>query len=101
MTAWQIRRYTIVEGQLEQFCQEWREKLVPLRERIGFTVEGAWTSSEESTLTWIVSYDGPKTFDEAFAEFKTSPERTSMDPNPARLMVSSESWMVEPASHKS
>jgi len=38
----QLREYTIEAGRLEDFVREWRELVLPLRERLGFPVVGAW-----------------------------------------------------------
>jgi hypothetical protein len=79
-----LRIYTIKPGELEDWIAEWRAHVLPLRRRLGFEVLGAWTSEEESTFTWLLGYDGPEGIAAANAAYYASPERTAIDPDPAR-----------------
>ena len=38
---YQIRRYRIAEGKLDEFVDAWKAGVVPLRERFGFRFHGA------------------------------------------------------------
>ena len=91
----QIRVYRIRPGELATFVREWREGIKPLRERVGFTVEHAWASEEESTFVWILRHDGDDwaAADRAYYE---SPERAALDPDPARLIESQTSFLAQP-----
>ena len=83
----QLREYTIEAGRLDDFVREWRELVLPLRERLGFTVVGPWVEREASGFVWIVGYDGD--IREADGRYYASPERKAMNPDPARLVVGS------------
>ena len=88
--------YRIHAGRLEEFVNGWRNGVRPLRERMGFRVEGAWTIPAEDRFVWIVAYDGPDDWDERNRAYYESPERRALDPNPADLIEEQQTWMLEP-----
>ena len=94
MPELQLRDYLIQPGALHQWIKEWDEKVRPLRERLGFTVAGAWTIEDESRFIWILEWDGTGSFEEADRSYYASPERAALQPDPARLIVSSEHKMM-------
>ena len=79
-----LRIYTIEPGELDDWIDEWREHVLPLRRRLGFEVLGAWVSDQESTFTWLLGYEGPDGIEAANAAYYDSPERAALDPDPAR-----------------
>jgi hypothetical protein len=81
----QIRIYHMRPGALEEFEQEWREHVVPLRRQFGFEVVGAWASAAEDTFVWIIRHDGD--FTAADRAYYLSPERAALDPDPARHIL--------------
>lgn len=83
----QIREYTVKSGEMREWIAEWRSKIVPLREAMGFRVVGAWTVDGTDQFIWIIEYDGPKTWEEANADYYASPERKALDPDPARHLA--------------
>ena len=84
MTA-QLRRYRIQPGQAGQFAQEWRAGVAPLHERHGFRVRG-WLVEDSDEFVWLLEHDDRAAFDRADAAYYASAERTSMTPDPARLV---------------
>jgi len=94
MTTSQLRTYRITDGQLERFTREWREHVVPLRGAHGFRVDGAWTIPDESGFVWVISHDGD--FAAADAAYFASDERKALDPDPARLIESTETRTMTP-----
>ena len=80
--------YTIRPGELDEWLEEWRDHVVPLRRAAGFEVLGAWATEEEpeepATLTWLLGYDGPESLEAANAAYYHSPERQALEPDPAR-----------------
>ena len=56
----QLRMYRAKEGELDVFIEEWRAKILPLRRRFGFKVEGVWTIRDTGDFFWILTYDGPE-----------------------------------------
>jgi NIPSNAP protein len=92
----QLRIYRIADGKLGEFVQEWLAGVVPLRRKMGFTVEGAWTVRGEDRFVWIVSYEGEESFEARNAEYYASPERKALEPNPARLIEESQELIISP-----
>jgi hypothetical protein len=83
----QIREYTIKPGEMHEWLGEWRSKIVPLRQSHGFEVLGAWTVDGTDRFVWIISYKGPKSWEQANDDYYSSPERKAMDPDPARHLA--------------
>ena len=85
--ATQLRDYRIADGSLHQFVDEWRNGVAPLRREMGFTIDGAWLVQDESRFVWLLSYPGGwDAFEAADREYYASPQRKSLDPDPARLI---------------
>ena len=83
----ELRDYRIVEGSLDQWVDEWLRGIAPIRRELGFTIEKAWTVDDESRFVWLLSYPGDwDAFEAADRGYYDSPQRTSLDPNPARLI---------------
>ncbi len=55
MVTWQLRRYTINKGRLDDFVDAWRRGVYPLRLKFGFTIDGAWVIQERNEFVWIMS----------------------------------------------
>jgi hypothetical protein len=91
----QLRTYTINPGEMAAWLEEWSRLIVPLRRRQGFEIVGAWTT-ESNQFIWILRYAGPKTWEEADAAYYASPERTAMQPDPARHIAKSEHVLMSP-----
>jgi hypothetical protein len=54
----QLRRYRIVDGELDAFVDWWRARLLPARVAFGFTLESALIVPETSEFVWSVSAAG-------------------------------------------
>ena len=67
---YQLRRYRIAPGKLDEFIGVWKAGVVPLRERFGFQVHGAWSIE-------LVGFDA------ADAAYYASEERRRLSPDPA------------------
>ena len=87
-----VGRHRISEGKLDQFVEEWRSGVVPLREAFGFTFLGAWSLPQTHEFVWVVSHEGD--FDEANRSYYESAERKSLTPDPA---IHIEKATIEPA----
>src|ERR1700737_4748144 len=92
----QLRMYTIKPGGMAAWLEEWGRLIAPLRRRHGFEIVGAWTT-ETDQFVWILRYAGPKTWEEAAPAHYAAPERTTMEPDPARHIAKSEHWLMSPA----
>lgn len=82
-----LRTYTVREGKLEEWAQKWRDLLVPLRVEFGFEIHGAWMDGERNQFVWVISYDGPETFEERDAQFWASPEAQALGLDPLQYLV--------------
>lgn len=92
----QLRTYTLHPGKMEEFVQLFRERIAPLREKIGFTVSARWTAPETNQFIWLMSYDGPEDWDVMDRKYFDAPERQTMNPNPSTLIAKSELIFIEP-----
>jgi NIPSNAP len=92
----QLREYTVKSGEMAQWVEEWRSRIVPLRVRAGFTVLGAWTVAGADQLVWIIGYDGPKAWQEAESDYYASPERKALQPDPARHLAHTSARLMTP-----
>jgi len=93
----QLREYTVRPGEMRQWIEEWRSKIVPLRLKHGFEVVGAWTVEGTDQFVWIVSYDGPQSWQDAESNYYQSPERKAIDPDPARHLAHTQTRLMTPA----
>lgn len=91
----QFRMYTINRGKMDEFVRIWQQNVYPLRIKVGFTVSGVWVNRETNQFIWIVSYDGPKTWEEVEKAYYSSPERQAMNPDPAQFIARMEIHFVE------
>lgn len=86
---YQLRRFKIATGRMDDFLDAWLAGVYPLRRQHGFTFVGAWRVEEKDEFVWIIGYDGPEGFAEADRRYYASSERRSMEPDPARFIESS------------
>ena len=94
---WQLRIYTIADGALDAWLEEWRAHVAPLRRSVGFEILGPWVEAGTTTFVWLIGYGGADGFDAANARYYESPERRALDPDPARHIVASETRMLREA----
>jgi hypothetical protein len=97
MRTTQLREYTIAPGRLDAFAELWNRSVRVLRQKKGFTIEGAWLIPSESRFLWIVSHDGPEGWEAADRAYYDSPERKAMDPDPASFIVAKRTLFIERA----
>jgi hypothetical protein len=93
--AKQLRIYTAKPGEMDDFCQEWGEHVLPLRLQRGFRVLGPWVIDETNQFVWILEHDGD--FEVAESRYYESPERKALDPDPARHLAKIDHWMIHDA----
>ena len=96
MKTTQLRDYRVKPGELDRFVEVWRTKVRPLREQKGFVVEGAWRIPSEDRFVWVVSYEGPLTWDAANRSYSESPERKAMEPDPASFLLGQSLSLIDP-----
>jgi hypothetical protein len=92
-----LRDFIVKEGEMDEWVEEWRSKVVPLRLRFGFKVVGAW-KLEDTRFVWILSYTGKKgDFGRMNERYYNSKERKAVRPDPARHLSKTEHWMMTEA----
>lgn len=72
MKTIQLRRYTLVDGEYDDFVAWWREWMPAVRPGAGFAIEFAYGVRESNEFVWAVSAPGDR---ESFLEL----ERTYLD----------------------
>ena len=83
----ELRDYRIVKESLDQWVEEWLGGIAPLRRELGFTIVRAWTVEDDSRFVWLLTHPGDwEAFEAADQNYYTSPQRTRLDPDPARLI---------------
>jgi len=91
----QLRDYKVKPGQMNEWIDEWRAKIYPLRVKLGFRVVGAWTINQEDRFIWILSFEGPEgSFAQAEKAYFDSTERKSIKPDPVRHLASTSQAMI-------
>jgi hypothetical protein len=91
MTQWQLRIYRAKTGELDQFVDEWREHVLPLRKAKGFDVLGPWVT-EDDRFVWILGHADLAAADDAYY---ASAERAAIEPDPARHLAETEHVAME------
>jgi NIPSNAP len=94
VTEYQLRMYTIEQGRLAQFVDEWRTAVVPLRRRFGFEIVGAWQVPADDLFVWVLAYGGPGDFAARDRAYYDSLQRAALAPNPARLIRRAETRLM-------
>jgi len=92
----ELRDYLIAEGHLDEFVAAWRDGVVPLRERYGYRIDGAWLLREERRFVWLLSLGVPQSeWDARNEAYYADPARAVVDPDPAQWIEQVESRFVE------
>lgn len=91
----QLRTYTVRDGLLDEWAERWREEIVPLRLELGFDIGAAWVDREHNQFLWLISYEGPETFEERNALYWASPARKAMGLDPDDYLLHTEQRTVE------
>lgn len=79
MKTIQLRRYTLVDGEYDDFVAWWRGAMPLVRPPAGFTIEFAYGLRESNEFVWAVSVAGDRAeFARLEAEYLASPERAAV-----------------------
>jgi hypothetical protein len=88
---WQLRLYSIREGEWDDWVREWRDSIAPLRRRLGFEVLGPWRA-DDGRFAWMIGHED---FDAADEAYYASPARAALAPDPARHLAETETLRLE------
>lgn len=92
----QLRIYTINRGKMDEWVKGWTEGIYPLRLKVGFRIDGAWVMQDQNKFVWILTYDGPETWENADKSYFDSPERRALNPDPAQHIANVETHFIAP-----
>ncbi|MGC4750530.1 NIPSNAP family containing protein [Micromonospora sp. DT201] len=91
----QIRTYTVRAGLLDEWVDRWQRLVVPLRHDLGFEIHGSWKDRARNQHIWVISHEGPESFDEANAAYWASERRKTLGLDPDDYLVGEETREVE------
>ena len=86
---------------MDNFIGAWRQNVVPLRRKKGFTIVGAWVVRDTDEFVWILGYDDDADgFAAADAAYYGSDERQALtgDEDPASYLDDVQTRLMEPVS---
>jgi NIPSNAP len=92
----ELRLYTIDKGKLDDFANQWRAGVYPLRTKLGYQIPFAAKVPATNQFVWLLTYSGPESWDKKEDAYYASPERTNVKPDPAQLIARPERWFVTP-----
>jgi hypothetical protein len=91
----ELRDYRIRHGQMDAWIAGWKSAVVPLREKAGFHLIGAWVDRQNDRFIWLIGYAGDGDFETANNRYYGSDKRVSLQPNPADLVEEAKAVKVE------
>jgi hypothetical protein len=77
---------------MDQWLREWHAHVLPLRRSRGFTVVGPWIRREDELFVWLIGHED---LESANAAYYASAERRALDPDPARHLAETTTWVLE------
>jgi hypothetical protein len=96
MMETELRDYRVTPGRLDDWIRGWSQGVMPLRERYGFHLLGAWLDRPQDRFIWVLGYDGPDGFDAADERYHSLAERTALNPEPSSLLQAAQITRVVP-----
>jgi hypothetical protein len=87
----ELRVYTVKPGVMEAWLAEWREYVLPLRLKLGFSIPAAWVVESENRFVWLLEYGGDD-YEAANEAYYASPERQGLEREPTRHLAATEHW---------
>jgi hypothetical protein len=90
---YQVRRYRIRDGKLPEFVRLWRDSVVPLRQELGFEVQGGWALEDTNEFVWVAGHSAG--FAIANQRYYDSDGRKTLDPDPATFIEAVTETMAE------
>ena len=71
----QLRIYKIKPGQMENWLQFFREKVVPLHRKFGIPARIAWINPAESEFVWVRDFSDKEPVEDQERRYVSSEER--------------------------
>jgi hypothetical protein len=92
----QLRIYVINRGKLDDFVAAWTSGVYPLRRQHGFDIPYVWLNRERGEFIWVLTYDGPESWEDKEAAYYGSQERATLDPDPRQYIAQANQWFITP-----
>lgn len=92
----QLRLYTIDKGRLDDFAAAWRAGVYPLRTSLGYRIPFAAKIPATNQFLWLLSYNGPESWEQKEKAYYGSAARVSLSPDPAQWIARPEQLMMTP-----
>ena len=89
----QYRLFTVDKGRLDDFVRVWKEKIYPLRLKTGYRIPFAAKIPETNQFVWLLTYDGPKSWEQIGAEYTEA--RKGISPDPLDWVPVTETHLVQ------
>ena len=98
MTTVEHRTYELVPDTLDDWLELFHNKIVPLHDKFGLPVRGAWLDREASTFLWVREFVGEGTAEEQESRYRASDERAAViGDEPKKFILSMAVRRVETA----
>ena len=68
----QIRIYTINKGEMDNFLKHFKEDIIPLHEKIGVPITGAWVNRPQNEFIWVRTYKDKAELEAKTKEFQAA-----------------------------
>ena len=92
----QIRIYKIHAGRMDEWLAGWRRSIVPLRQKFGFELIGAWVNRKSNRFVWVLSLPASDDWDSRDEAYYASEERRALHSDPADCVAEAETILAEP-----
>ncbi len=71
---YQLRTYTVNRGMMDAWVDLFNDKLVPIQNQYGISIDGMWVNEDQNQFIWIRSFNDPEDVKAKEAAFYASPE---------------------------
>jgi hypothetical protein len=92
---YQIRTYTISGGMIDQWLKFFKETNLPIMEKYGLKLEGAWVNEARNQVIWMRSAKDADDLKAKEARFLNSPEWKAASPQTRNMVARMEVQLLE------
>jgi hypothetical protein len=82
-----LRDFRLRPGHVDDWLTAWSRGVMPLRERCGFRLRGAWLDREAERFVWVLGYDGSDGWAVADERYHSLSDRLRLDPEPSDFVA--------------
>jgi hypothetical protein len=92
----QLRRYRVRTDDWDEFVALVFNHIVPVREALGFRVDGVWGDREDGTFVWVVTHEAPEGWEAAERAYYESPARAELPRDPRDFLLEVDTKVLQP-----